>query len=125
MAERHEVSPCPLYEWTNKVSTHFPHLSKPEAAVLACWSFGMVPARCCAGPAVAIALSPPLGKSFNTVRQWPREWRKPAAAKSGPRRRELEVAPCFTPLLNWILTNWPCPRVALALDATPRPWAIA
>lgn len=109
---------APLYEWTNEVSTHFPHLSKPEAAVLACWSFGIVLARCCTVPAVANALSPLLGRSFNTVRQRLREWYKPASAKSGTHRRELDVAPCFTPLLRWILANWPCSRVALALDAT-------
>lgn len=108
----------PLYEWTNEVSTHFPHLSKPQAAVLALWSFGIVLARRCTLPAVANVLSPLLGKSFNTVRQRLREWYKAAPNKSGQHRRELKVTTCFAPLLRWVLTNWPCARVALALDAT-------
>jgi len=108
----------PLYEWTNEVSTHFPRLSKPAATVLALWSFGIVLARGCTVPAVANALSPLLGTSFNTVRQRLREWYKAASDKSGQHRRELDVTPCFAPLLNWILKNWPCARVALALDAT-------
>src|ERR1700736_1650001 len=108
----------PLYEWTTEVSTHFPHLSKPQAAVLALWSFGIVLARRCTLPAVANILSPLLQTSFNTVRQRLREWYKAAPEKAGPHRRELEVAPCFAPLLAWLLRNWPCSRVALALDAT-------
>ena len=39
-------------------------------------------------------------------------------AKSGDHRRELDVTPCFAPLLAWILADWPCPRLAVALDAT-------
>jgi hypothetical protein len=108
----------PLYEWTHEVSTHFPHLSQPQAAVLALWSFGIVLARRCTLPAVATALSPLLNRSFNTVRQRLREWYKAAPDKSGRHRRELDVAPCFAPLLGWVLKNWPCARVALALDAT-------
>jgi hypothetical protein len=33
---------------TTAVTTHLPHLSKPQAAVLALWSLGMVLARSCA-----------------------------------------------------------------------------
>jgi hypothetical protein len=109
---------APLYEWTAEVSTHFPHLSKPQATVLALWSFGIVLAHCCTLPAVANVLSPLLQRPFNTVRQRLREWYKDAPDKAGPHRRELEVTTCFAPLLAWALTNWPCPRLALALDAT-------
>jgi hypothetical protein len=108
----------PLYEWTDEVSTHFPHLSKPEATVLALWSFGIVLAHRCTVPAVANVLGPLLGTSFNTVRQRLREWYKAAPSKSGRRRRELDVTTCFAPLLTWALKDWPCARVALALDAT-------
>jgi hypothetical protein len=31
-----------LKEWAKIVSDHFPHLSLPEVAGLATWSFGMV-----------------------------------------------------------------------------------
>jgi hypothetical protein len=109
----------PLYDWTDAVTTHFPHLSKPQAVVLALWSFGMVLARSCGLSAVATALSPLLSQAWNTVRQRLREWYKPAARKAGQHRRELDVPTCFAPLLAWILQGWPTPRLALALDATP------
>src|SRR5512135_3506357 len=108
----------PLYDWTDEVATQFPHLSKPQAAVLALWSFGIVLARSCTLPAVANILSPLIGRCSNTVRQRLREWYKAAPEKSGADRRELDVTTCFAPLLAWILKNWPCLRVALALDAT-------
>jgi DDE family transposase len=108
----------PLYGWTSLVTTHFPHLSKPQAAVLALWSFGMVLARSCALSAVATALSPLVGQAWNTVRERLRDWYKSAAHKSGRDRRELDVTTCFAPLLAWILKGWPCRQLALALDAT-------
>ena len=108
----------PLYDWTNEVATQFPHLSKPQATVLALWSFGIVLAHCCTLSAVANMLSPRIGRCYNTVRQRLREWYKPASDKAGEHRRELDVTTCFVPLLAWILKNWPSPRVALALDAT-------
>lgn len=111
---RHE----PLYAWTADVSTGFPHLSKPQATVLALWSFGIVLARSCTLPAVANILSPLIGRRYNTVRQRLREWYKAASDKAGSHRRELDVTTCFAPLLARILRGWPCPRVALALDAT-------
>src|SRR5580692_7705524 len=101
----------PLYTWSDEVATHFPHLSKPQAMVLALWSFGIVLAHSCTLSAVANILSPVLGRCFNTVRQRLREWYKPALQKAGPQRCELDVTSCFAPLLTWILKNWPQPRV--------------
>jgi len=46
------------------------------------------------------------------------EFYQPASAKSGMRRRELDVTTCFTPPLAWTLKGWPSKRLALALDAT-------
>src|SRR5438552_12962154 len=34
-------------EWTQTIQAHMPHLSKPQATVLALWSLGMVLARSC------------------------------------------------------------------------------
>src|SRR5512144_2945898 len=96
----------PLYDWTGAVTTHFPHLSKPQATVLALWSFGMVLARSCTLSAVTTALFPLLGRCWNSVRQRLREWYKPAARKAGQCRRELDVSACFAPLLAWILEGW-------------------
>jgi hypothetical protein len=36
-----------LSQWAETVSIHMPHLSKPVAAVLALWSFGMVMTKSC------------------------------------------------------------------------------
>jgi hypothetical protein len=109
---------APLSDWTQTVATHFPHLSKPQAAVLALWSFGMVLARSCGLTAVANALVPLLNGSFHTLRERLRDWYKGADDKSGDHRRELDVTSCFAPLLRWILADWPCRRLAVALDAT-------
>jgi hypothetical protein len=86
----------------------FPHLSKPQAAVLALWSFGIVLARFCTLSAVANILSPLIGRRYDTVRRRLRDWYKPAADKAGEKRRKLDVTTCFAPLLAWILKNWQC-----------------
>ena len=43
-----------VYQWTAEVTRHMPHLSKPQAAVLALWRVGMVLARSCALTAVSL-----------------------------------------------------------------------
>ena len=52
-----------VYQWTTEVTTHLPHLSKPQATVLALWSLGMVLARSCALSAVASWLAAWLGRN--------------------------------------------------------------
>ena len=42
-----------VYRWTTEVTTHLPHLSKPQATVLALWSLEMVLASSSALSAVA------------------------------------------------------------------------
>ena len=44
-------------EWTTTIRTHLPHLTKPQATVLALWSPGMVLARSCALTAVMVFLA--------------------------------------------------------------------
>ena len=73
----------PLSDWTQTVTTHFPHLSQPQAAVLALWSFGMVLARSCGLTAVVTVLVPLLNGSFQTLRERLRDWSKAADDKSG------------------------------------------
>src|SRR3712207_8147497 len=50
------------------------HLSKPQATVLALWSFGMVLARSCALTAVSHLLAKGMQRKEQTVRQQLREW---------------------------------------------------
>jgi hypothetical protein len=106
------------YQWTEVVATHLPHLSKPQATVLALWSVGMVLARSCALSAVSELLAAGLGRKANTVRQQLREFCYEAPAKRGGRRQEMKVETCFAPLLAWGLRWWQGLQLALALDAT-------
>ena len=110
--------PEAVYQWTEEVTTHLPHLSKPQAAVLALWSLGMVLARSCSLTAVAGVLAALLARKENTVRQQLREFCYEADAKRGTHRQEVVVATCFAPLLRWALAGYPGPQLALALDAT-------
>ena len=107
-----------VYQWTEVVTTYLPHLSKPQATVLALWSIGMVLARSCALSAVSLFLAVGLGRKPNTVRQQLREFCYEAKAKRGGSRQALPVEACFAPLLAWVLSWWEGNQLALALDAT-------
>ena len=107
-----------VIEWTDTIQTHLPHLSKPQATVLALWSLGMVLARSCALTAISAFLAPWLGRKENTVRQQLREFCYEAAAKRGAARCALRVETCFVPLLTWVVDLWQGTHLALALDAT-------
>jgi len=106
------------YRWTDQVTSAFPHLSKPQATVLALWSFGMVLARSCALTSVAPFRARLLGQKRNTVQQRLREFYQEASAKTGNRRRALDVTTCFAPLLRWLLRSWTGRQLPRALDAT-------
>src|SRR5262249_45224018 len=106
-------------EWTLVIQTHLPHLSKPQATVLALWSLGMVLARSCALTAVSAFLATWLHRKEATVRQQLREFCYEATAKRGTARQELVVETCFAPLLAWVVEQWEGTQIALALDATP------
>src|SRR5205814_2086732 len=97
-----------------------PKLSRPQAKVLALWSYGMVLAKSCGIIVVCAALAIQLGCSEASLVQRLREWCYGAKDKRGSKRRELDISTCFAPLLGWILSWWPAdePRLALALDAT-------
>ena len=108
--------PEPLSQWIETVSTAFPKLSRPQATVLALWSYGMVLAKSCGITLVCAALAVQLGCAEASLVQRLREWCYGAKDKKGDKRRELEVSLCFAPLLQWILAWWPAdqPRLALA-----------
>jgi hypothetical protein len=109
-----------LSQWERTVSTHLPHLSRPQARVLAAWSFGMVLAKSCGITSVVGILAPLLKQSESTVRQRLREWCYPSKHKKGTHRQALEVSQCFAPLLGWVLSWWDPSehRLALAMDAS-------
>lgn len=111
-----------LREWTRKVIEKMPHLTKPQAVVLAMWSFGIVMTQSSGLTTVAVFLAELLGKKENTVRQQLREWLRQAEDKTKTKtgRTSLDVTSCFSPLLIWILSLWPESekRLALAADAS-------
>jgi hypothetical protein len=97
-----------------------PKLSRPQAKVLAYWSYGMVLARSCGITLVCAALALQVDSSEQNLLQRLREWCSSADDKKGKKRGDLDVSTCFGPLVQWILAWWPAdePRLALALDAT-------
>lgn len=109
-----------LSQWSEEVSRHFPSLSRPQARVLALWSFGMVFAHACGLSQISALVALLLDVPEGNVRQRLREWLYGAQDKRGKKRREVQVGDCFGPLLRWVLEHWPQGerRVALALDAT-------
>src|SRR5512144_2388572 len=107
-----------LYHWIDKVSNHFPHLSKPLATGLALWSFGMIVARSCSLTAVAGLLAPLLEQSFNTVRERLRDTYREANAKAGTGRAHLQLSDCWALWLAWGLEGWRGQQLAIAIDAS-------
>ena len=105
-------------QWLTTIMQHLSHLSKPQATVLALWSFGMVLARSCALTAVSSLLAEGMQRSEQTVRQRLREWYYDTPRKRGPKRQALRVETCFAPLLGWVVGWWHGTQLALALDAT-------
>src|SRR5207237_9088998 len=109
-----------LSQCEKQVTTHLAHISRPQARVLALWSYGMVLAKSCCITSVVAILAPLLKQSESTVRQRLREWCYPSKQKKGTQRQALEVSSCFAPLLGWVLSWWDPGehRLALALDAS-------
>ena len=104
----------PLDRWTDQVRAAFSNLSRPQATVLALYSFGMFLAQRSGLNSVVTALVPVLGVGFHTLRSRLQEFYQPAAAKSGRQRDELDVRTCFAPLLAWILQGWQSTGLAVA-----------
>ena len=115
MSHRKAVS-----HWEQQVSMHLGSLSRPQAHVLALWSYGMVLAKSCGITSVVALLADVLGASAPTLRQQLREWYYDAQDKKGKQRQEVDVTLCFGPLLGWIVSWWPASecRLALGMDAT-------
>lgn len=109
-----------LKDWSNIVSAHFPHLSLPEIAGLASWSFGIVMTSSSSLTRVTELIAKINGESRNTVRRRLKEWYLDSQSKKGKKRRELDVSKCFAPLLSWVLSLWKSEEkwLPLAIDAT-------
>jgi len=109
-----------LEEWIGVVSQQMPHMSKPQAVVLAMWSFGIVMSKCSGLTTVSMFIAGLLGQKENTVRQRLREWYQEDESKKGIQRTDLDVTTCFVPLIRWVLSWWASDerRLALVMDAS-------
>jgi hypothetical protein len=105
-------------QWQTTIMQHLSPLSKPQATVLALWSFGMVLARSCALSAGSHLLAQGMQRKEQTVRQQLREWYDEVPRKRGTKRQALQVETCFPVLLAWVVSWWHGTPLALALDAT-------
>ena len=79
----------------------------------------MVLARSCARSAGSEVCAQGLARKPHTVRQHLREWGYEAQANCGGPRQELAVAPCWAPLVGWVLSWGAGPQGAVAGEATP------
>src|SRR5713101_6913020 len=93
-------------QWLRTIKTHLPQLSKPQATVLALWSFGMVLARSCALSAVSSLLAEGTPRQEQTVRQQLREWYDDVPRQRGTKRQALQGETCCAPLLGWVVRGW-------------------
>ncbi len=109
-----------LLEWSRIVSQQMNHLSLPQVAGLATWSFGMVMTKSSSLTQVSNFIAKINGEKPNTVRQRLKEWYQEAEAKTGKKRCSLDVSSCFAPLMRWVISLLPrnIEQIALALDAT-------
>ncbi|NEO82543.1 MAG: transposase [Moorea sp. SIO4G3] len=106
--------------WMRIVIHNMAHLSKPQAVVLAMWSFGIAITQSCGVSTVSAFLAALLNHSENSVRQRLKEWYKGSQEKWGHKRAQVDVTGSFVPLVQWILSWWPPEqkRLVLAADAS-------
>src|SRR5215213_7428878 len=83
-----------LSEWIELVSTHMPHLSVPQARVLAVWSYGIALTRSCGRLTVATFLALLIGQKVATVEQRLYEWCCDTSHTAGAKRQTLDVTTC-------------------------------
>ena len=113
-----------LLQWDQTLSTHLPHLSRPQRWGLVLWSVGLILAFSCGLTTVAVALAYLLARREGAVREQLRDWYREApakrGAKQGRKRRTLDVTTCFPYLLRWVVAWWDpaCPQLPLAMDAS-------
>lgn len=93
-----------LNTWEKTVIQHMPHLSAPQAMVLALWSFGIVMAHTCGLTSVVVCMALILGQTESTLRQRLREWYWGCHEKQGEKRVERDVTRSFAPFIRWVLS---------------------
>lgn len=109
--------PPSYQEWQQIVVRRMSHLSKPQACVLAMWSFGMMMTHSCGLSTVSVFLAKLLHKSEYSVREQLRQWYKEGSTQYGRKRSEIDVSRSFIPLLQWVLQRWSADEKQLILAA--------
>lgn len=82
-----------LSTWITCVSTNMPHLTKPQATLLALWSFGIAITPTCSRRTVATFLVLLLEQQVDHIEQQLSEWCLDAPDKAGRKRTALDVPP--------------------------------
>lgn len=105
--------------WTDEVSSAFRGLTRPQARVLALYSYGMA-LVCHSGlTTVSYCLAQLLGRKWEAVRRQLREWTYEAGAKRGAKRQSVQVETLFASLLRWVMSYWQSQKqLMLVLDVT-------
>lgn len=106
--------------WVKVVTQKMPHLSKPQAVVLAMWSFGIALTHSCGLTTVSVFLAQLLGRPEAHIREQLRQWYREESNRGGRKRSQIEASKCFSPLLKWVLSQWSNgeKRLVLAADAS-------
>src|SRR6185436_19842797 len=104
-----------ITQWAEMISGQLPSLSRPQAYVLALWSYGAQVVHSCGQSQVTGLLARLLAQKEATLRQRLREWTWEKTAKAGPQRQDVDVGLCFAGLLAWVLSAWPPGEQRLAL----------
>jgi len=105
-------------QWRTTSMPPLSPLSKPQAPVLALWSFGMGLARSCALTAVRHWRATGRQRQEQPGRQQRREWSDDVPRKRGAKRQALGVEPWLPVLVGWGVRWWHGTPRALALEAT-------
>lgn len=108
--------PAEWYQLHDSIEELFPHLRPAQQRGLSWWVMGTVLARSACESAVLTALTG--YGNYHAVRQYLREWLRDGSQRAAPCTTTLEVAPCFAPLLGWVLRWWRGDSLPLAIDAT-------
>src|SRR5215213_8751035 len=103
--------------WIDEVSSAFSSLSRPQARVLALYSYGMALLCQCGLTTVSAFIAELFGMKWEAVRRRLREWTYEAEAKRGQTRQSVDVEAQFAPLLSWVMRQWQDKRrLVLAMD---------
>lgn len=109
--------PSACYPIRAELGQRLPDLRAAQRDGLALWVYGIIEAQSGCETTLLNALDEE-GGSFNTQRQYLREWLKDGADKAAPCATQVELLPCFPQLLRWVLDCWEGREVVLAIDAT-------